>query len=142
MTEKEFIEEWAVKIKTELLKEFPGSFVDGVECREVKLPGKVLLLGQELFGSFEIIDSGGNVFFQAQNMAEAKYYLYANRNKPAFVSIPADEKEIEKKVKEYEASLDQILMTIEKDFKSKFSGAKNFHEVSNKIFHTLNLQRY
>jgi hypothetical protein len=142
MTEKEFIEEWAVKIKAELLKEFPGIFVEGVECIEVKLPGKVLLLGQELFGSFEIIDSGGNVFFQAQNMAEAKYYLYANRNKPAFVFIPVDEKEIEKKVKEYEASLDQILMTIEKDFKLKFTGAKNFHEVSNKIFHTLNLQRY
>ena len=128
MTEKEFIDEWAVKIKAELLREFPKDFLENVDCKDVKFPGKVLLLGQELFGSFEIIDSSGNVFFQAQNMAEAKYYLYANRNKPLSVSIPLSEKDIEKKVKEYESSLDQILIAIEKDYKSKFQGAKNFHE--------------
>lgn len=142
MDEKEFVETWVGRIRNELLKKFPEDFLGEIVTREVSFPGRILLLGQELFGTFEIIESNGNVHFQVQSLVEAKYYLYANRNKPMWVSVPTDEKDITSVVKAYELSIDQILMAIEKDYKSKFQGGKNFRQVSNQIFHALNLQRY
>ena len=142
MNEKEFVELWAGRIKNELLKKFPEDFLGEMETKDVSFPGKILLLGQELFGTFEIIESNGTVHFQLPSLIEAKFYLYANRNKPSWVSVPVNEKDVVAVVKAYEVSLDQILLAIEKEFKSVFPGSKNYRQVSNQIFHALNLQRY
>ncbi|MBU1099046.1 MAG: hypothetical protein KKA84_01485 [Bacteroidetes bacterium] len=141
MTEKEFIEISVTKSRGSL-PEFPGNFLSDVEVRSVDMPGKTIVLGQELFGSFEIIDSDGNVYFQVGSTLEAKYYLYSNRTKPSKISVPVKETDVISVVKKYENSIDQILQGLEKDFKKEFPGNKNFYQVSNQIFHMLNLQRY
>lgn len=141
MTEKEFVDTSVSKLR-ESFPEFPSDFLGDAEVKSVEMPGKTIVLGQELFGSFEIIDSDGNVYFQVGSLIEAKYYLYGNRNKPEKISVPVAEDDISTTVKKYESSIDQILQELEKEFKKEFPGNKNFHQVSNQTFHMLNLQRY
>ena len=141
MTEKEFIELWVKKLGEEI-KLFPDDYLAEMIVKNIAMPGKTLLLGQELFGSFEIIDTQGNVFLQVGSLLIAKYYLYANRLRPAEIKIPESEADIEKVVKQYEQFIDAKLVEIEKDYKKQFAGIKNFHQLSNQIFHALNLQRY
>ena len=141
-TEKAFAKKWIKELPDGLLKNFPSDFISGIETEIILLPQKQLLLGPELFGNYEIIDTDNNLFVNVENYAKAKYILYANRNKPASISIPIQEKDIEISVRNFEAHLDNILRGLEKEFSKEFFGSKNFHEVSNFIFISLNLVRY
>ncbi len=142
MNEKEFIKRWIDKIATELLKKFPDDFIDGIECKNFNMPGKSLVLGSELFGTFEIMDVDGNVIFQAENIYKAKYILYANRTKPAEIKIPLSETDIKAVVKNYENHIDSIVKMIEEDLMKQSTNPHKFLRVSNSIFNNLNLQRY
>ncbi len=142
MLEKDFIKIWVEKIKGEFLKNFPGDFLEGVKTSVIDLPGKVLMLGPELFGTYEVTDSKGNPCLLTTSFTKVKYYLYANRTTPVKMNLPEEEKDIIHIVKEYEKYLDSIVTMIEKDFKKNFPESKNFLPVSNQIFGTLNLLRY
>jgi len=141
MTEKEFIKNWVNEIG-ELLKNFPDDFIDKTQCEKIKMPGKSLIPGSELFGSFEILDTEGNPQIQVASYSKLKFILYSNRNKPLEIYIPKEEENIKTAVKNYESHIDSFLLGIEKAYKNDFPGAKNFKEISNSIFYNLNIQRY
>lgn len=140
MTEKEFTSKWIDKIKKELLI-FPERFVEKFECVDIKMPGKNLLLAPPLFGSYEVVDSDGNIYFHTDNHQHAKYLIYANRNKPLNINLPKLAAEIESAVKEYEKHIDGFLKEMEKDFKKEFPVSKNFPIISAQVFNSLNLIR-
>jgi len=142
MLEKDFIQKNVKKFQEGILKDFPNDFLSGNSGPELKLPEKALMLGSELFGSYEISDSKGNPFYQSENYQRIKYLLYANRKTPASVVFPEDDKVIEQAVKEYEGFIDSLVADLEKDFKKEFPDSKSFMSVSNQIFGKLNLKRF
>ena len=142
MTQKEFLHEWVNSVKGKLLKSFPNDFIKDHPTKEIQLPSKTLILGPELFGAYELLDVSGNMIVNAVNFIEAKYILYANREKPATINIPIEEGKVKAVVKEYEFHLDSILKEVEKDFKLKFPDSQKFLEISSHLFQTLNIQRY
>jgi hypothetical protein len=142
MTQKEFLQEWVNSVKRKLLKSFPKDFIKDHPAKEIQLPSKTLILGPELFGAYELLDVFGNMILNAANITEAKYILYANREKPVKINIPIEEEKVKSIVKEYEFHLDSILKEVEKDFKLKFPDSQKFLEISSHLFQTLNIQRY
>ncbi len=141
MNIKEFKTKWITKIKDEL-KNFPEEFLNSVETKEMILPGTSLMPGAELFGHFEILDSGSNLFIQTESKAKMKYILYANRNKPRKINIPVSSKELDEIVKRYEKYLYGFLKEMKKDYENNFKSLKNFNEVSAAIFNSLNLHLF
>lgn len=142
MTEKDFISSWTEKLKSEVIKSFPDDFIQVKEYDEEILPGKTLVIGQEFFGSYEILSIDGSLVFQAPNYAKAKFIIYSNRQKPSIVKIPKKDTDIKTSINKYEEYLDSILKRIEIDYKKNFPGSKNSNEVINNILRILNLIRY
>lgn len=142
MTEKEFTKNWVARIHSDLLKEFPDEFIADFEHEIFKLPEAPLVLGSQLFGSFEILDLKGNPVFQVDSYYKAKYILYANRTKPDQAPMPKDPEVIKEVVKLYEKHLDSLILDIKSELKQNLPDSKNFLEVTNTIFKSLNIQRY
>lgn len=141
MTEKEFIAGWAAKLKTEQIKKFPDEFISEGALRHLELPGKPLVIGEEFFGAYEILTIDGNAVYQASNHDEAKYIIYANRDKAASVNIPEKGDSIKAANIKYEQYLDSIIRKIDADYKKSFPAMPSASAV-NEIFRTLNLVRY
>lgn len=142
MTERDFISSCAESIKSEGIKAFPEDFIQFKEFDESNLPGKALVIGQEFFGSFEILSIDGSLILQASNYARAKFIIYSNRQKPASIKIPKSDNDIKPSINKYEEYLDSIIKRIDIDYKKKFPGSKNSSEVINNILRMLNLIRY
>ena len=142
MTISEFENKWLQKIRDELLKSFPDDFLEFNDFETLNMPGKPLLKGSELFGSYEIIDTDGIPFISVDSANKLKYILYSNFRKPERIKIPLDNSEITNSVKRYEKHLDEILKMIINDFKSDFPTSNKHVSVSSKIFQLLNLHRY
>ncbi|MGE5429653.1 MAG: hypothetical protein ACM3QX_01160 [Syntrophomonadaceae bacterium] len=142
MTEKEFTAEWVSRLQGGLLKNFPDGFLEDCKCEERTVPGINLVMGEELFGSYEILDSRGNSVLMAESLPEAKYIIYSNRTKPHALKIPMDEARIKETVKAYEKHLDSIIRQMDTEFKKQVPASKNFVAVSNDIFNLLNLKRF
>lgn len=142
MTEKVFISSWISKINSERIKNFPDDFIQLSEFDEVSLPGKMLIIGQEFFGNYEILSIDGSLIFQAENYSKAKFIIYSNKQKPLKIKIPRQEKVIKESVFKYEEYLDGIIKIIEADYKKNFPGDKSYSQVTNNILRMLNLTRY
>lgn len=141
MSEKEFVQYMATKLKADL-KTFPGDFYSGTLEKEVELPGKSLMPGSELFGTIEIIDSEGHPVYKADDMSEAKFLLYSNREYPRGVMLPEDISVCEPAVKEYEKYLDSLVKNIMLEYEIKVKDGKDAMRASNNVFNQLNLRRY
>ncbi|MGE5351878.1 MAG: hypothetical protein ACM3P0_07335 [Acidobacteriota bacterium] len=142
MTEKEFTSEWVSRLQGGLLKKFPEDFLNSLQCEERTIPSINLVMGEELFGQYEILDSRGNSVLMAESLPEAKYIIYGNRMKPESLKIPRDEARIKETVKAYEKHLDNIIRQMDSEFKKKLPQSKNFVVVSNDVFNLLNLKRF
>ena len=142
MTISEFENSWFQNIKEEILKDFPEEFISNSDLELLELPGKPLMKGSKLFGSFEVIDTNGNPLITCDSYDKMKFILYANRNKPSDVSIPNEEESLSSAVKEFEKHLDDIIKMIKEDFVKHFPDSDKFVSVSNKIFQLLNLRRF
>jgi len=138
---KDFENIWIKKLEKEI-KSFPEQFIQEIKTKRIKMPGKDLIKGSELFGSFEISDLEGKTFFQTDNLYELKYILYSNINKPPRIKVPVNKEDFKNVVKAYEKYLDELLKNIELDYKSHFSTLTKLHSTINKIFSVLNLRRY
>lgn len=138
----DFENKWFQKIKDDLLKSFPEDFIETSNFEFINLPGKPLLKGSELFGTYEIIDTDGITLLSTANLFKIKYILYANRENQTKIKIITDEKDLSNTVKRYEKHLDELLKKIIHDFKSEFPNSDKLSLVSNKIFQLLNLRRY
>ncbi|BDQ03033.1 hypothetical protein [Ignavibacterium sp.] len=141
MTKKEFLEFWIKKLTSDGIKIFPDDFLESTEVTSIKIPAKTLIPGSELFGTFEVITTDGEVVAQAENYSEAKYYVYASQLRKSEIKFPVQKNLIPIIVKRYELYIDSIINEISKDFKKKFSDIKETNSVS-EILKTINLVRY
>jgi len=141
MTEKDFENLWIEKLKG-TKKLFPSHFIEIEQSKTLIINEKILTLGSEFFGSYEIIDTDGEVVATVSEYEIAKFYFYSSLSRPKDIKIPTDELLIKSSVKEYEKHLDSILREVNKDFKKSFPDSKNFNAVSNQIFNLSNLRRY
>lgn len=141
MTESDFIFSKTRELSLSEIKNFPIDFYNLKSCKEIDVPDKVLVLGKEFFGSYEVSSTSGDFVMTFSNEFEAKFIVYASRNRKNKIKIPRDSESIENAVEEYEKYLDMLLQDIRKDYLKKINNGKNFSAVSNEIFKKLNLTR-
>jgi rubrerythrin len=141
VSEKDFIFSKSKDISLSGIKSFPIDFSNSKNLTTIEVPEKVLLLGKEFFGSYEVSSATNDFVLTFNNEFEAKYVVYASQSRKNKIKIPSDLIAIKKAVEDYEKYLDQILQEIKKDFLKKFSNEKNLTSVANEIFKKLNLTR-
>jgi len=141
VSEQDFIFSKSKELSLSGLKNFPIDFIQAKIPSVIEVPDKVLVLGKEFFGSFEVSSATGDFVMTFTNESEAKYVVYASRERKNNIKIPRDPASIKKTVEDYESYLDQLLQDIKKDYLKKNNNGKNFTSVSNEIFKKLNLTR-
>jgi len=141
VTEKEFIAETVEHHLRKGLKVFPADFVKTTFVETLDIPKKTLILGEELFGSFEIITTDGSQVLLTDNLMKGKFIVYASCNANGLIEIPQDKKIVEIAVEQYENYIDFILLDIQKDFKTAFPESEINLDVVNEVFKKLNLLR-
>lgn len=141
MNENDFIFSKSKDFQLSGIKNFPIDFTDLQSSGVIKVPDKQLILGKEFFGSFEVTTPAGDFVLTLNNEYEAKYIVYASRNRKADLKIPHKFENIKNAVILYEKYLDLLLIDIKKEYFKRFSNGKNFTSVSNEIFKKLNLIR-
>ena len=141
MNEADFIFSKSKELSLSGIKNFPLDFINTKSFPVIDVPEKVLVLGKEFFGSYEVSSATGDFVLTLSSQAEAKYLVYASRNRTNKIKIPDDQKLTEKTVEDYEEYLDSILFEIKKDYQRKINNGKNVTSVSNEIFKKLNLVR-
>ncbi|MBV6420159.1 MAG: hypothetical protein DAHOPDDO_01387 [Ignavibacteriaceae bacterium] len=141
MNEKDFIFSKSKDLLLFGLKNFPQDFTISKKIKTIDVPEKVLSLGKEFFGSFEVTSATGDFVMTFQNEFEAKYVVYASQNRKNLINIPADQSAVINAVKEYEKYLDNLLLEIKNEYQRKVNNGKNLTAVSNEIFKKLNLTR-
>jgi len=141
LNEKDFIFSKSKELSLSGLKRFPIDFIKSKSLNTIEVPDKVLVLGKEFFGSYEVSSAGGDFVLTFSNVFEAKYVVYASHQRKNKINIPNEISNIKKSVEDYEQYVDGLLQQIKKDYLKKFSSGKNFTAVSNEIFKKLNLTR-
>jgi hypothetical protein len=141
LTPKEFITKKIREISEEGIQNFPDDFLFPCETDTTTLPSGSLLIGNEFFGSYEVLTVNGDSFCHTDTLLKAKYYVYASRKKERNIKIPVNGKDIETVVKNYEKYLDKLLKQIENDYRSLNPEYKDVNSVVNEVFRLLNLKR-
>ena len=141
MNEKDFIFSKSKDLSLSGIKNFPRDFSNSKNCKVIEVPEKVLVLGKEFFGSFEVTSATSDFVMTFQNEFEAKYVVYASHNRKSIIDIPVDHSAIKNAVDEYEKYLDRLLLEIRTEYQKKINNGKNITSVSNEIFKKLNLTR-
>jgi len=141
VSEPDFIFSKTRELSLSGIKNFPIDFYNLKNFTEIDVPDKVLVLGKEFFGSYEVFSTSGDFVMTFSNELEAKFIVYASRNRKNKIKIPRDSESIENAVEEYEKYLDILLQDIRKDYLKKINNGKNFSAVSNEIFKKLILTR-
>lgn len=141
MSEKDFIFSKSKELSLSGIKNFPLDFLSFKNFSDIEVPDKVLVLGKEFFGSYEVSSATSDFVMTFNNEFETKYVVYASRNRKNNIKIPKELSVIKKAVEEYELYLDRLLLEIKKDYLKKINNGKNFSSVSNEIFKKLNLTR-
>lgn len=141
MTEKEFIAKTVEHYLGNGIKVFPADFVEKTFVEILDIPKKTLILGEELFGSFEIITTDGSQVLLTDDLMKGKFIVYASCNANGLIEIPQEKTMVVDAVEKYENYIDFILLEIQKDFKSAFPESENNLNVVNEIFKKLKLIR-
>jgi hypothetical protein len=141
LSEADFIFSKSKELSLSGIKNFPVDFLNLKDLSEIEVPNKVLVLGKEFFGSYEVSSATGDFVMTFTNESEAKYVVYASRERKRKIKFPGNSDSIKKAVENYENYLDELLLDIKKDYQKKINGGKNFTSVSNEIFKKLNLTR-
>lgn len=141
MNEKDFIFSKSKELQLSGIKDFPAAFSDLKQSQIIDVPDKQLILGKEFFGSYEVTTPSGDFTLTLDNETEAKYIVYASRNRTKKIKLLQKQDEVKRVVEEYEKYLDSILQEIKKEYTKRFPNGKNFTSVSNSIFKKLNLIR-
>jgi hypothetical protein len=113
MNERNFIAFWIQTLTAESIKNFPEDFAIASEYKTFNLPGKGLLIGKEFFGEYELISAEGTEVLKVESYNKAKFFIYANRNKPKVLNVPIDDSIIKDMTIRYERYLDLILKKID-----------------------------
>ena len=124
MNESDFIFSKSKELSLSGIKNFPLDFINTNKLNEVDVPDKMLVLGKEFFGSFEVSSTNGDFIMTFTNEYEAKYIVYASQNRKSRIIIPAELTSTKKCVEDYEKYLDQLLREIENDYQKKLNSEK------------------
>lgn len=141
MTVKEFVSQYVNSHTDKNIKKFPDDFIKLSDPKKLELPPKTSVLGNEFFGQFEILSTEGTPLLQASDIFEAKYIVYANKQRKGTILIPKISAEIKKVVELYEEYLDSVLHDIEGSFLNEFPNSPELHKTTNEIFLKLGLSR-
>ncbi|RJP64331.1 MAG: hypothetical protein C4539_14630 [Ignavibacteriales bacterium] len=142
MTENEFIFNETTRLKKEI-KLFPKDFLEiQFEWNEFQIPDSKLVLGEELFGKYEVVDLKGNSVLLTEDFYVAKYLIYTSHYVTGLIKIPNEKSKLLEAVKSYEKYLDTLLKKIESDIKNSLPESKHANKITNQIFNSLNLRRY
>jgi hypothetical protein len=141
LNEKDFSFSKSKELSLSGLKSFPIDFIKLKSLKVIEVPDKVLVLGKEFFGSYEVSSATGDFVMTFTNESEAKYVVYASQSRKTKIKIPVDLITIKRAVENYEEYLDELLQEVKKDYLKKFSNGKNLPSVANEIFKKLNLTR-
>lgn len=142
MNEKLFIENWINKIQSDGIKNFPQDYINKSQLDCIKIPIKTLVMGQEFFGSYEIITTSGEQVYQASTIDEAKFFLYSSKERNGNAYLPKDKALMKSTVELHSSFLDKLIEQIKKEYKKNFPEGKNLLSVTNEIFQKLNFIRY
>ncbi|MFA6596590.1 MAG: hypothetical protein WCS69_02635 [Ignavibacteriaceae bacterium] len=142
LTEKEFIAKAVEVLNKKGIKTFPDEFLSSPATRNISVPSKTLIMGEEFFGSYEILSADRKVIYQASTYSEAKYLIYASRKKSSTIAIPLSKTEIHQSILQYEKYLDSIMKEIVSLYKKNIPEGKNSLFIMNEILMILNLVRY
>jgi len=142
MTEKEFIQKFIEEFQKEELKKFPDNFLENTECKVVHIPNKILIIGENFFDNYVVSTIDGNIVYNASTYEEAKYIVYASRNKTDKVAIPKDYHKMKLVLINYEKYIDSIIFRISSEYEKHFSNQNNLNNIINDIMRILNLVRY
>lgn len=141
MNEKDFIFSKSKELQLSGIKNFPSDFLTTKNFNSLEIPDKNLILGKEFFGNYEVTTPAGDFVMTFDNEYEAKYIVYASKNRMHQVNIPKEANRIQDAIESYEKYLDDLLQEIRKDYFARFATGKNFTSVSSEIFRKLNLTR-
>ena len=141
MSEKDFIFSKGRELQLSGIKNFPIDFINSKNFNVIDVPEKELVLGKEFFGSYEVSTIAGDFVLTFSSASEAKYIVYASKNRKDKIRVPKEFNSINAAVQSYEKYLDQLLQEVKKDYLTRFSNGKNFTSVSKEIFKKLNLTR-
>jgi hypothetical protein len=142
LTEAEFVSNISKEILSAGIKDFPAGFASFKDKTQINLPGKTLIIGKEFFGKYEIITTGGSSIYNADDYFQAKFIVYANREKPSSIYIPNNSKILNDAVTAYENYLDSMIKRIETEYKKVFPSGQNSKTAVNEIFKIVNFVRY
>ena len=142
MNEKYFVENWINKVHSSGIKQFPLHFIDEFQIDIIPIPVKTLMIGQEFFGTFEIITTDGESIYQTSDYAEAKFFVYSSKERNGKAYLPKDKSKIKSLLNTYNHYLDELLNQIKLDYIQYFPEGKNLQAISNEIFKKLNIIRY
>ncbi len=158
MTEKEFIQNFINEFQStnidlstkDKVKKFPDDFIEGIECKVIHISNKIFIIGDNFFGKYEIVSVDGNSVINLPTYEEAKYIVYASRNKIDKVLIPKDYQEMKSVLTNYEKYIDSIILKISTEYNKHFSKINgtsrsiddNLNNIVNNILRILNLVRY
>lgn len=142
MNETFFVKNWIDKIQSEGIKNFPLDFIDKEALIPISIPLKTLVIGNDFFGSVEVITTSGEQVYQAASHNEAKFIVYSSKGRNGLTFLPHDKTKIQQCVELYDTYLDELLNRIKKDYTKTFPDGKNLLSLSNLIFQKLNLIRY
>ena len=141
MTSVEFIKTKVKEITEAGLKSFPDDFLFPCSVKDTLLPGEILIIGNEFFGSFEVLTVKGDLFCYTDTLLNAKYLTYASVQKKQNISLPLNPEDTEQVVKSYEKYLDELLKSIGKDYNVSFPENKDINGIINEVFKRVNLKR-
>lgn len=141
MTEKGFVA-GQVKALTKELKLFPSDFIKDYESKEVSVPEKHLIMGEEFFGQYEILNADGGLVLHVPSYDEAKFIVFASRLKPAKIFVPVKSEDLKRSLVLYGKYLDSVIKDITALYTKSFPEGKNLHSIINEIFRILNIVRY
>lgn len=141
METKKFIADSVTKILAAGLKNFPDDFMLPCETEETYLPEKSLIMGDELFGAYEIFTTDGEPVCMVQSYEKGKYLVYAGKGKRGKTVIPKNEADIVIMLNRYNAYLDSIMKEIAERYHLLFGEKKDPNEAISQVFKILNLTR-
>ena len=141
MSKKLFVDNWIEKIQQSGIKQFPSHFIPSEELDIIFIPERTLIIGQEFFGTYEILTTDSELVYHAASLDEAKFFVYGSRGRNGKTYLPKDKSKTKSIVSFYNSYLDDILNQIQKDFKKSFPEEKNIHSTTSEIFQKLNLIR-
>lgn len=108
----------------------------------IAIPQKALIIGDEFFGNYDILEPEGEMVLRTDSFVKAKYICYASRFRVSSLLIPISEEYLFKIVAAYENYYDKLLKEL---FKSIFQVIKNdnkTNEIVKDVLTYFNLTRY